>query len=97
MTAAEAEGRVRQAALRALGSRRRWRLAAVIGWSSFLGAIPILLAWLSTVRQSDSLSLGDLSVMFFAGWLCAMVPSLITALLAGPPSAAPLTTIRHGR
>ena len=86
------------AAARALGPRRRLRLFAVAGWSSFLGAIPLLAAALAVLpADAGAPSLGQLSLAFLVTWALVMVPVSLALLLTTPhdgprPGAAP-----HGR
>lgn len=63
----------------------RWQLPAAVAWASFLGAIPILLAWLALPPGDERLDGALLTAMFFAAWLCAALPAAITATLAHAP------------
>lgn len=83
-TPEEAEAIVRQAALRALGSRSRWRMLAAVIWAGFLGAVPILLFWIGARPLGQDTSLGELSGMFFLAWGCATLPALIAAVIVDP-------------
>lgn len=77
-----AEHIVHHAERRALGSRPRLRLLAVVVWSAFLGACALLLAWLAfTTDATGPLSLGRLTRIFLTLWALALVPAASAALL----------------
>lgn len=84
----DAESLLRHAAQKGLGSRTRLRLLAVSLWAGFLGAIPtlLLLMALQPVEHQLPLSLGRLSLLFFAAWLCAFISASIGVLLTHPKS-----------
>lgn len=79
----------RRLARRALGSRLRLRLVAVILWAGFLGAVPMLLSTWLLLPQHSALRLGmaELSEGFLLCWLAAMIPAAIGAVLAAPLAA----------
>lgn len=85
-------------ARRALGARHRLRLLAIALWSSFLGAILILLFVIALLPADvcAQLGLGELSVMFLASWVLTLVPVGVAMFLATPPSGLPGLD-RHGR
>lgn len=95
-TLEDAEALLRHAAQKGLGSRTRLRLLAITLWASFLGAIPTLLMVLALLPAENHapLSLGRLSLMFFAAWLCAFIPASIGVLLSHPRSWPPLSHAR---
>lgn len=64
-----------------LGARPRLRRAAVVAWSGFLGAIPILLAWIGAWPDGEALDLARLSGWFFAAWGSAALAAALAVLL----------------
>jgi hypothetical protein len=79
-----AEHIVRHAGRRALGSRQRLRLVAIVLWSGFLGAVCLLIAWLALGRYlvDEPLTLDRTSAAFFIAWALALVPAGTAVLLA---------------
>ena len=71
---------------RALESSRRIRFAAIVLWSSFLGAVVLLIAWLAFVGAfwPGATDLAHLSRFFFVAWALSMVPAACAAVLASP-------------
>ncbi len=70
----------------ALDESRRLRFAAIVLWSSFLGAVVLLIAWLAFVGAfwPGATDLARLSRFFFVAWILSMVPSACAAALASP-------------
>ena len=59
--------------------RRALRVAGVVLWSAFLGAIALVLGWL-TIAQAPA-NLAQLSKFFFVAWGFALVPAGCAAVL----------------
>ena len=78
-----------RAARRMLGSRPRLRQLSAIAWSSFLGAActmaALLLAPLGIMLPPNSL--GEVTVIFLALWLLAMIPAGFASVLAAEASS----------
>ena len=68
----------------------RARAAAAIGWSSFLGAVVATPVYLYA-GATPGAGLGQMSGVFLAAWLAALVPAAMSWLLAGrAPRRAPM-------
>ncbi|HZP13981.1 MAG TPA: hypothetical protein VFB36_16315 [Nevskiaceae bacterium] len=72
---------------RALEQSRRIRFTAIVLWSSFLGGVVLLIAWLAFVGAfwPTATDLAHLSRFFFIAWALSAVPALFAAALASPP------------
>jgi hypothetical protein len=70
----------------ALDRNRKLRLAAIVLWSSFLGACAMVIAWMAFVGSfwPTATELSHLSRFFFIAWALALVPSMSAAMLATP-------------
>ena len=82
-----AEEILRHAAARSLARRPRLRFFAVVLWSSFLGAVMILAAWLLSPHDLafEPITFARLAGVFVAAWLLSLIPAISAALLIGPP------------
>jgi hypothetical protein len=60
------------------------RLLAVTLWAGFLGAMPMLAAFLFVLPPAwpELLALGALSKIFFLCWLLALLPAFVAAVLS---------------
>lgn len=81
-----ADAITRAAAQRALGGNRQLRQISAVLWASFLGAT-------ATIATILALPVGELippqtphhvALLFLIGWLLAVIPALIAAVLATP-------------
>ncbi len=85
----EADAILRAARERALGARPGLRMLAITGWSSFLGAVVLLAAWLLALPHDDeTIEFGRLASVFIVLWALAAVPALSAAMLAQPSPGA---------
>lgn len=67
-----------------LDRRLQLRLLAVVAWTGFLGAGPILLVWMAALPSGHEIDLGRLSLAFFSAWLCAVIPAAMATVLVSP-------------
>jgi hypothetical protein len=67
-----------------LARRPGLRLLAVTLWAGFLGAMPMLAAFLFVLPPAwpELLALGALSKIFFLCWLLALLPAFVAAVLS---------------
>lgn len=77
----DADEVMRRAAERGLGSRHRLRLGAIALWSSFLGAVLMVLVALAVLPEAAELDLAGLSVAFFCAWALTLVPVTLALML----------------
>lgn len=79
----EAAAIVHAARRRALGSRKRLRLLAVVLWSGFLGACGLFTALLLAPSgfADPHLSHGHLVALFSAAWVLSLIPALVAGML----------------
>ncbi len=67
-----------------LDRRLQLRLLAVVAWTGFLGAGPILLVWLGALPTTLDTDLGRVSLAFLSAWLCAVIPAGMATVLVSP-------------
>jgi hypothetical protein len=67
-----------------LDRRLQLRLLAVIAWTGFLGAGPILLVWMAASPAAAEPDLGRVSLAFFSAWFCAVIPAAMATVLVSP-------------
>ncbi|MDD3763607.1 MAG: hypothetical protein PHP86_09995 [Nevskiales bacterium] len=85
----EAAAILRAARERALGARPGLRLLAITAWSSFLGAVVLLAAWLLALPgDGETIEFENLALVFVVLWALAAIPALSAALLAQPSPGA---------
>lgn len=77
----DADEVTRRAALRGLGSRHRLRRGAIALWSSFLGAVLMVLVALAVLPEAAELDLAGLSAAFFCAWALTLVPVALALML----------------
>lgn len=94
----EADVILRVARERALGARPSLRLLAITVWSSFIGAVVLMSAWLLALPHDDGevVGFGRLAAVFVVLWALSAVPALSAAMLAQPSPNA-FDPIRRSR